>query len=109
MGRFLRVLGNLVKNAREAMPTGGSLAISTDLADGWLRLRIADTGVGIPPEVLPRLFEPFVTHGKAGGTGLGMAIAKSVVEAHGGMIAVRSEVQCGTTVEIHLPTGSPQR
>jgi signal transduction histidine kinase len=66
-------------------------------------LRISDTGCGIPPEIMPKLFEPFVTHGKSHGTGLGMAIAKSVVEAHGGRISVGSVVGAGTTVEIRLP------
>ncbi|HEY5037382.1 MAG TPA: ATP-binding protein, partial [Chthoniobacterales bacterium] len=104
VNRFQRVLGNLTKNAREAMPTGGRLTIASERWEDEIVFRITDTGVGIPPEILPRLFEPFVTHGKASGTGLGMAIAKSVVEAHGGKISVTSEVAVGTTVEIRLPT-----
>lgn len=104
VNRFQRVLGNLTKNAREAMPTGGNLTIASERWEDEIVFRITDTGVGIPPEILPRLFEPFVTHGKASGTGLGMAIAKSVVEAHGGKISVASEVAVGTTVEIRLPS-----
>ena len=100
--RFLRVLANLVKNAREAMPHGGTLTIATEEQDDEIIFRISDTGVGIPAEILPQLFEPFVTHGKANGTGLGMAIAKSVVEAHKGKISVASEVGRGTTVEIRI-------
>ena len=88
LARFIRVLCNLIKNAREAMPSGGILTISTDLVDNQVVLRISDTGIGIPPDLLPRLFEPFVTHGKIDGTGLGMAIAKSVVTAHNGKISV---------------------
>lgn len=101
--RFIRVLCNLIKNAREAMPSGGVLTISTDLMGNEVVLRISDTGIGIPPELLPKLFEPFVTHGKSHGTGLGMAIAKSVVEAHRGKISVQSVQGNGTTVEIRLP------
>ena len=101
--RFIRVLCNLIKNAREAMPSGGILTISTNLVDKQVVIRISDTGIGIPTELLPRLFEPFVTHGKSHGTGLGMAIAKSVVTAHHGKISVESVQGSGTTVDIRLP------
>ena len=101
--RFIRVLCNLIKNAREAMPSGGILTISTDLVHGQVVSRISDTGIGIPVELLPRLFEPFVTHGKSHGTGLGMAIAKSVITAHNGKISVASVQGNGTTVDIRLP------
>lgn len=104
--RFVRVLCNLIKNAREAMPNGGILTISTDLVDDQVVIRISDTGVGIPAELLPKLFEPFVTHGKTHGTGLGMAIAKSVVTAHNGNISVSSVRGSGTTVDIRLPAPS---
>jgi signal transduction histidine kinase len=103
VARFTRVLCNLIKNAREAMPAGGILTLSTDVIAGQISLRLSDTGCGIPPEILPKLFEPFVTHGKTHGTGLGMAIAKSVIDAHGGKIAVASIHGNGTTVEIRLP------
>ena len=101
--RFIRVLCNLIKNAREAMPSGGILTISTDLVDKQVVIRISDTGVGIPPELLPKLFEPFVTHGKSHGTGLGLAMAKSVMTAHNGKISVSSVHGHGTTVDIRLP------
>jgi len=101
--RFTRVLANLIKNAREAMPSGGILTISTDLVHGQVVIRISDTGIGIPAELLPKLFEPFVTHGKSNGTGLGMAIAKSVITAHKGKISVASVQGNGTTVDIRLP------
>ncbi|MEO5720180.1 MAG: cyclic nucleotide-binding domain-containing protein [Chthoniobacterales bacterium] len=103
VARFTRVLCNLIKNAREAMKGGGILTMSTDLVQGLAVIRLSDTGCGIPDEVLPKLFEPFVTHGKSHGTGLGMAIAKSVVEAHRGKIAVASVRGRGTTVDIRLP------
>jgi signal transduction histidine kinase len=101
--RFIRVLSNLIKNSREAMPGGGILTITSDLVQDQVAIRISDTGVGIPSEVLPKLFEPFVTHGKTNSTGLGLAIAKSVVEAHGGKISLSSVKGSGTTVEIRLP------
>ena len=103
LARFIRVLCNLIKNAREAMPSGGILTIGTELINHEVVIQISDTGIGIPADVLPRLFEPFVTHGKSHGTGLGMAIAKSVVTAHNGKISVRSVPGSGTTVEIRLP------
>jgi signal transduction histidine kinase len=100
--RFSRMLCNLVKNAREAMPDGGILTVATEQTASEIVLRISDTGTGIPPEILPKLFEPFVTHGKANGTGLGLAIAKSIVEGHRGKISISSQVGNGTTVEIRL-------
>jgi signal transduction histidine kinase len=104
--RFVRMLSSLIKNSREAMVGGGILTITTDLVQDQVVLRISDTGVGIPPEVLPRLFEPFVTHGKSSGTGLGLAIARSVVEAHGGKISLSSVYGSGSTVDIRLPKPS---
>ena len=106
--RFIRVLCNLIKNAREAMPAGGILTVSTNLVDKQVVIRISDTGIGIPAELLPRLFEPFFTHGKSHGTGLGMAIAKSVVTAHRGRISVESVQGSGTTVDIRLPAPHQQ-
>jgi signal transduction histidine kinase len=102
------VLCNLIKNAREAMPNGGILTITTDLVGNQVVIRISDTGIGIPAELLPKLFEPFVTHGKSHGTGLGMAIAKSVVTAHSGKISVSSVPGSGTTVDIRLPAPPAQ-
>ena len=103
LSRFTRVLCNLIKNAREAMSDGGILKLSIDLVHEQIVIRISDTGCGIPPEVLAKLFEPFVTHGKSHGTGLGMAIAKSVVEAHGGKISVGTIQGRGTTVDVRIP------
>lgn len=103
LARFTRMMSNLIKNASEAMSGGGILTMTTDLVQNQVVIRLSDTGKGIPPEILPRLFEPFVTHGKSHGTGLGMAIAKSVIDAHGGKIAVASIQGSGTTVDIRLP------
>ncbi|NNC89474.1 MAG: cyclic nucleotide-binding domain-containing protein [Akkermansiaceae bacterium] len=104
--RMIRLLSNIVGNAGEAMPEGGTLTIRVRKVDDKVELEIEDTGCGIPAEILPRVFEPFVTHGKAGGTGLGMAIAKAVVEAHGGTIWMESEEGRGTTCHIALPAGA---
>ena len=101
--RFTRVLCNLIKNAREAMTSGGILTLTIEKVGDEVFMRVCDTGSGIPPEVLGRVFEPFVTHGKSHGTGLGMAIAKSTVEGHGGKISVSSTTGRGTAVEIRLP------
>ena len=103
VARFSRMLCNLIRNSREAMPHGGILTFTTDLDQDRVSLRISDTGFGIPADLLPKLFEPFVTHGKKRGTGLGLAIAKSIVEAHQGKISISSVHGSGTTVDIQLP------
>jgi signal transduction histidine kinase len=103
LGRFTRMLMNLVKNAVEAMPKGGILRLGLRQEGQRVIFRICDTGCGIPCEMLEKIFEPFVSFGKSKGTGLGMAIVKSVVESHGGQISVQSKVGIGTTVEVALP------
>ena len=102
--RLLRVFANLIRNAREAMKEGEGhlLWLTVQRVDAFARFQLADTGHGIPAELLPRIFEPFVTHGKSNGTGLGLAISKAVVEAHGGTISVVSSDK-GTTFSIDLP------
>ena len=104
--RMLRVFGNLIRNAREAMKRSPSKQLRFSIAriDRNVRFEISDTGCGIPRDLLPRIFEPFVTHGKTGGTGLGLAISKSVVDAHKGTIGVSSNEQ-GTTFQVELPLG----
>ena len=102
-GRFARVLLNLAKNAVEAMPKGGILWLTLGEHGGKVVFRVADTGCGIPEDLLPSIFEPFVTRGKSTGTGLGLAIVKSVVESHHGTIAVQSTPGKGTAFEITLP------
>jgi signal transduction histidine kinase len=101
--RLLRVFGNLIRNAREAMTKTElkMLRFSVRRVESNVRFEVADTGCGIPPDMLPRIFEPFVTHGKSNGTGLGLAISKSVVAAHGGSIAVESDER-GTTFKVDL-------
>ena len=70
--------------------------------NGHVEFRISDTGVGIPPDVLHKIFDPFITHGKTNGTGLGLAITKFVMEQHGGSIDVSSQVGVGTTFSLNL-------
>lgn len=104
LGRFVRVLLNIAKNAIEAMPNGGVLRIGVRQTGANAIFTVADTGCGIPEELMSKLFEPFVTHGKSKGTGLGMAIAKGVVESHHGAISLRSKPNIGTTIDISVPT-----
>jgi signal transduction histidine kinase len=108
LGRFVRVLLNLIKNAVEAMPGGGVLRLGLRQQEGRAVFLIGDTGGGIPEHLLPKIYEPFVTHGKAGGTGLGLAIVKSVVDSHEGTIDIRSRTGIGTNIEISLPVLPPE-
>jgi PAS domain S-box-containing protein len=102
-GEQLRqVLLNVLLNAAQATGGQGTIRITTAVADGRCKISIADNGVGIPPEVLERVFEPFVTT-KHRGTGLGLAIARRVVEAHGGAISVECPPAGGTVVTFELP------
>jgi signal transduction histidine kinase len=101
--RILRLLANLVKNAREAMPHGGVLRLEVQRRDGFVVFTVADNGCGIPRELQAKIFEPFATFDKKNGTGLGLAIAKAVVDAHQGTIRVFSEAGEGTSFEVWLP------
>ncbi len=93
---------NLFLNAMDAMPEGGELKVATETLDGWLQIRIEDTGCGMTREQLDHLFEPFYTT-KETGTGLGLAITKRIIEDHKGRIKVESSVNQGTRFEILLP------
>lgn len=98
-----QVFINLIKNALEAMPQGGDVTVSADLADEKrVRIRIRDQGEGIPAALITRLGEPFFTT-KENGTGLGLMISYRIIENHGGTISITSRAGEGTTVEIMLP------
>jgi len=98
---------NLILNAFEALAAGGSLTVTTAYASdtATLAVTIEDTGSGMTDEVLTRAFDPFFTT-KAEGTGLGMSIARSVVDLHGGTLTVQSRIGSGTRVQIKLPVPS---
>ena len=108
-----QVLYNLVINARDAMPNGGRLRIRSrhiiarDQASNWIRILVADTGAGIPREIIPDIFEPFVTTKGELGTGLGLWIVKGIIQSHTGAITVRSKVGQGTIFRIDLPIAKP--
>lgn len=101
--KMIRVLFNIAGNAADAMKDGGSLVIRTSTENGFLKIELSDTGIGMSPHVRSRLFEPFFTYGKQYGTGLGLAIVKKIIDDHGGTISVDSEEGRGTTFTIRLP------
>jgi signal transduction histidine kinase len=107
-GRLAQVVDNLVSNALKFTPEGGRVEVRTSADNGHVVLEIEDTGIGIPADEQPRLFERFfraatATEQAIPGTGLGLAIVKAIVEAHGGRILMESEPNVGTTVRIELP------
>lgn len=101
-----RALTNIIENALHAMPGDGALSIRVERHATDLRLVITDTGVGLEPDVLARIFEPYFST-RVTGTGLGMAIAKRNIELNGGTISVTSERGQGTGVTMTLPTAAP--
>jgi signal transduction histidine kinase len=107
-----RVLLNIVENALKFTPPGGRVELrGANENQGWVTLEIQDTGSGIPPEALPHVFERFYRADPSrtrqswqiGGSGLGLSIARELVEAHGGTITICSSVGQGTTVTLHIP------
>ena len=110
--QFEQVLFNLVLNAADAMPEGGSLSIATSRSRDQIRVTVTDTGAGIPAHVLPRIFDPFFTtkndpsmtpEGSRKGTGLGLAVSYGIVREHGGEIEVESTVGKGTRFLLTFP------
>jgi signal transduction histidine kinase len=121
IGQLEQVIVNLSLNARDAMRAGGRLTFKTEsavLADDFVELHpwsrvgryvlltVTDSGQGIPPDVLGRIFEPFFSTKKArGGTGLGLAVCRGIIEQHGGFVHAYSELAVGSSFKIYLPVG----
>ncbi len=114
-GQIEQILLNLIINARQAMPRGGRLRIEVreNARTQMVEIKVADSGVGIPPEQLRLIFEPFYTtkepddHGH-GGTGLGLSVCRQIIEQHQGRIRVESVVGKGATFTVKLPLNSGQ-
>ncbi len=103
-GKLQQVLLNLFLNARDAMPGGGTLTIRTWSEDEFARVQVSDTGDGIPPEYLARIYDPFfTTKGPKKGTGLGLSVSYGIIREHGGTIEVNSLLGSGATFLISLP------
>lgn len=127
--RLEQTLLNLIDNAIKYTPSGGEIVVAArvvstnalpepsqaiDRGAGWIEISVADTGVGVPPDDLARLTERFYRVDKArsreiGGTGLGLAIVKHIVQAHGGQMAISSELHRGTTVRLFLSAADPEK
>jgi signal transduction histidine kinase len=106
--RLRQALLNIAKNSIEAMEGGGTLTISTRLQAGEVVAEIADTGAGIPTEVLEKIFQPFYST-KPKGSGLGLAITQKIMEAHHGRVTIGSEPGKGTKVQLSLKVEPPGR
>jgi len=107
-----QVLIALIMNAIDAMPRGGNLWLDARLSDdeSEIEIQVRDDGAGIAPDILPHIFEPFLTTKESGhGVGLGLAISRGIVERHNGRIEVKSELGRGTTFNISLPTQAADR
>lgn len=104
--QILIVLGNLIRNARDAMPDGGSLTIDARMDGTMVEIRVADTGVGIPRDRLRRITEPLFTT-KARGLGLGLALARSILDKNLGELFVTSELGRGSEFFVRLPASEP--
>ncbi len=101
--RLRRLFVNLLVNSVQAMPGGGTITIRAASTGRSVRINVADTGAGIPSQLRDRLFEPFVSHGKEGGTGLGLAVASSIAEGHGGSLTLASAVGQPADFCVELP------
>jgi signal transduction histidine kinase len=105
--RLSQVFLNLMLNAIQSMTNGGTLKIVTQDNHGWVEVSVIDTGVGITPENLDKVFDPFYTS-RPTGVGLGLSISRTIVEEHGGKIIVASAEGQGTTFKVSLPPSFPK-
>ena len=101
--RIFRMLYNLADNSRKAMPEGGILKIKVFNKGNTLCFDITDNGVGMSRKIQKNIFEPFISYSKSGGTGLGMCIVKSIVDAHEGRLSLLSKESKGTKFRIAIP------
>jgi signal transduction histidine kinase len=102
-GRMAQAIYNIAGNARDAMPQGGAFTVTGRQAEDRVELRFSDTGPGVPEALGDRIFEPFFTFGKREGAGLGLSIARRIVEEHGGRVWLESGEGQGATFVISLP------
>ena len=108
--KLQQVLMNLILNARDAMPHGGKLEISTEADEDSAVVGVRDTGLGIAPEHLAKIYDPFFTTKQIGkGTGLGLAVSYGIVRDHGGHIDVESQLGEGTRFQITLPLAATRQ
>jgi two-component system heavy metal sensor histidine kinase CusS len=103
-----RAVGNLIANAVAHTPLGGAVVLGANTEVAGIRIEVCDTGVGIPPEALPRVFDRFYRvdtsrSQTSGGTGLGLAIVQSIMVLHGGRAEITSQPGQGTRVTLHIP------
>lgn len=105
--KLKRAIFNLARNAIEAMPDGGRFTLAVSREGDDLVFRATDNGPGIPTEIADKLFESFVSSGKANGTGLGLAMVRKIAKEHGGEVLCKTRVGKGTTFELRFPAGTP--
>lgn len=103
---FKQALLNLLLNAQQAMPDGGEITVQAGAEGDGVTLSVIDAGKGMTPEVAAKVFRPFFST-RPGGTGLGLATTRKIVEAHGGTIEVQSEVGRGSKFTLRLPAAKP--
>lgn len=106
--QFRQVLDNLCANAKEAMPHGGTITVTTCRVDGEVELRISDTGPGVPAALRSRVFEPFYSTSSTG-TGLGLAVAAKIMAGHGGLIRLDGRARRGATFCLRFPVPKRSR
>jgi signal transduction histidine kinase len=107
-GKLQQVFTNLLLNARDAMPDGGKISLHTCMTDEGVQITVTDTGEGIAPENLTKIYDPFFTTKEVGkGTGLGLAVSYGIIQEHSGEIKVESRIGEGTTFHLIFPAAQP--